>query len=247
MNRQVRASLDTVSVAVRVPPRPSVTVTQTGPPGPRGPTGPIGPPGPAGPAGGGTELLADGQGTYNRRFILTNTTMVSGRIVFTYFTAAYDQTVRSLGAYTGSAAAAATPSLCRLGLYAVDPLTEDLTLLTQTANDTTMFDSSATRFVRPVEVAVDVVAGGRYAFAPICVSAAAMPSLYSSGVAGGSGVTSQVPPRVQAQLSGQADLPATVANSGLAVAGVGYYGEVLAPVLVENMSMHEVTALPAVP
>lgn len=51
MSEQVRASLDAASVTVRVPARPTVAVTQSGPPGPTGATGPIGPPGPTGPDG----------------------------------------------------------------------------------------------------------------------------------------------------------------------------------------------------
>ncbi len=142
----------------------------------------------------------------------------SGQVRFTFFTAKKTESITGLTIYSGSIAAAATPTLCRMGVYSVDNAAEDLTLVASTPNDTALFAATNTAYQRNFSAPWNKIAGKRYAFGVLVVSAAATPSFAGSFIVAGAGIPSlsNLPPRRMATLAGQTDLPASVSAASLA-------------------------------
>lgn len=145
--------------------------------------------------------------------------MTSGVIVFTYYEALQDLLIANLAAATSNAAAAATPTMCRLGQYSVDPSTGNLTLLAATTNDTAMFAAIGTEYTKALDVPVSEVKGTVYARAILVISGAAMPTIMAQVALGGQDsfnrATNRRPHR-SSILVGQTDLPSSVSNGSLA-------------------------------
>lgn len=144
---------------------------------------------------------------------------VTQELILTYFTARKSETVNNVRVNTGNTAAAATPTLCRIGLYSVDGA-GNLTLVASTANDTTLFAGTFTVYTRAFSVGYALVAGSRYALGLLVVSAAAMPKF--GGIFPGGGVNAEIAiaPQLAGHITAQADLPA----GPVAPAGGGYGG-----------------------
>lgn len=121
----------------------------------------------------------------------------------------------SVKMYTGSTAAAATPTLIRHGLWLVDPLTGNLTsLVASTPNDTTLFAATNTGYSKNWSSTFDFSRGQWYAHGILIVSAVALPTVF--GIFGVNGfILSGVLPRVSGTLLTQADLPATATGASL--------------------------------
>lgn len=143
--------------------------------------------------------------------------VASGVLHLTYFRSLKTESVANLGMIVGSVAAAATPTLCRMGLYEEDPATGDLTLVAAHASDTTLFASINTKYTKAVTTPYTRTAGKRYAFGVIVTSGATMPDFI--GVTYGAAATMntelETAPRVTARLTGQTDLPATITNANV--------------------------------
>jgi len=146
---------------------------------------------------------------------------VSGQLSLNFFTAYEDMTVTSLRSYTGNTAAGATPTLCKMGLYQVNS-DNSLTLLAATASDTSMWSAAFTTYTRALTASVNVVKGQRYAFALLITTAAALPTWPTrtvSTMAGG-----VMTPRLYGQVSGQTDIPASVASASINNGTANRYG-----------------------
>lgn len=76
---------------------------------------------------------------------------------------------------TGTTAAGATPTLCKMCVFAVNT-DESLTLLGAIANDTALFDTANVDWKRSLLTAVPLIAGRRYAAGVLVVTGATMPS-----------------------------------------------------------------------
>jgi hypothetical protein len=158
--------------------------------------------------------LAVGESTIPRYLAtLTTGNPGTGRLTLAYFTATKAETVTSIKTITGGTAAAATPTLCKMGVYSVAD-NGDLTLVGQTANDTTLFAAASTAYTRALATSFTKVAGQRYAFAQLVVTAAASPTFVSSP--GGNNAETGVAPRMSGSLTGQTDLPASIASGSVA-------------------------------
>jgi hypothetical protein len=169
--------------------------------------------------------LAVGESTIPRSLASSTTTNPgSGRLVLAYFTASKTETVTSIKAVTGSTAAAATPTLCKTGVYSV-AANGDLTLVGQTPNDTTMFAAASTAYTRALVAPFAKVAGQRYAFALLVVTAAASPA-FVTGV-GGNNAETAAAPRLSGSLTAQTDLPSTIANGAVGSWGAAHYAVLL--------------------
>lgn len=169
-------------------------------------------------------VLSPAQETMPREYVdQNNVAGLSGLMELTYFTAYRSQTVNSLRSYTGGTAAAATPTLCRMGLYSVAG-NGDLTLIASTPNDTTVWAAANTAYTRAVSAPVSVTKGTRYAFARLVVTAATPPSWAAMGLAL---ALNSVAPRLQGQLSGQTDLPASVTAASVNTGSVRRFGELV--------------------
>lgn len=120
--------------------------------------------------------------------------------------------------YTGSTAAAATPTLVRYGLWTSDITTGALlALVASTPNDTTLFAGTNLGYSKNWSTPYDFIKGQYYAVGILIVTAAAVPTLFGVGGANGFVVNNTVP-RVASSASGQADLPATLAAGSLGAA-----------------------------
>jgi hypothetical protein len=136
-----------------------------------------------------------------------------------YFTADQTVTINNLTSITGSTAAAATPTLCRMGIYSVDGSDNLAALLAGTTNDTTLWAAANTSYTKALGSGVALTAGTRYAMTLLCVSVAALPSFAgllfpaSANTAG---------PRLVGYKGAQSDLPASASSLGTSSGGLIY-------------------------
>lgn len=186
----------------------------------------VGAQGPKGDSADSPDMFGAGMPVFDRRFATGNVAMTSGLVRLTYFTAVRSETIRNIAAVCGSTAAVGA-TLVRMGIYAVagDPHTADgdLTLIGSTANDTTLFVATNTRYVRALSAAINVVKGTRYAFGAVGVWSTAA-NLF--------GVTSTLTtvallPRIGGQLPTQVDLPASIPAASLALSNGQPFAEIL--------------------
>lgn len=151
--------------------------------------------------------------TFGRIFTTSGQTPTSGNVHWTFFSPAYSFTASQISIANIGAATSAT--LIRLGLYTADSAGA-VTLVARTASDTTLFASTSTYYTRSFATAggypatYAVTAGSRYALA-FCVVASASPSIMAFL---GNSVYLWQSPRVTAYLTGQTDLPTSVASNG---------------------------------
>lgn len=154
----------------------------------------------------------------------------AGVVGFTYFTPDISLTVTTLTTATRGVAGVGI-TLARMGLYTV-AADGSLTLTARTAADATLWTATNTVYTRPLAenatgaalTSYPVAAGTRYAFATLHVGSTTAPNL--AGIAGYAPIEA-LTPRMFAYLTGQTDMPATVAaatiNANTASANT-YYG-----------------------
>lgn len=144
----------------------------------------------------------------------------SGSLNLTYWRCRKTEAITMLGCATQSTAAAATPSLCRMGLFTV-AANGDLTLVASTANDVNMFNGTYSKVEKALTASYTKVAGTEYATGIIVVSGAALPNFCGSAAAPQvSGSTG--PGRTwRRKATGLTDLPASLANASLSNSGSG--------------------------
>lgn len=138
----------------------------------------------------------------------------SGAIRLTFFTATVPNTVDTTLTVTGTTAAAATPTLCKVGLYIVES-NNDLTLVASTANTTSLWASTNTEYATALQASYTFIPGRRYATGALVVSGGTTPTLFGYSVGTGMQNIWARAPRVSAAVSGQTDLPATIASGSL--------------------------------
>ncbi len=172
------------------------------------------------------EQLATGEETLSRLFLTSAAAVAptSGQLRLTYFTARKTETTTQVRVYTGNTAAAATPTLCRLGLYAIDA-NSDATLVAAIANDTALFAASLTDYTRSWTTPYRKIAGQRYALGVLVISGATMPSFCGQSLAIATEAAS--PPVITKTLAGQSDLPATFLNSATVASGQRLYAALI--------------------
>jgi hypothetical protein len=145
-------------------------------------------------------------------------TMTSGTIVFGYFVAEQDVTIANLAASSSSTAAAATPTLIRMGVYSCDA-SGNLALLAGTTNDTSLFAAIGTEYSKALDTPVALTKGTRYAYGLLIVSGTTMPTIMAQAAVGAQGVFARATskrPRRSSALAGQTDLPASVSSGAVA-------------------------------
>lgn len=173
--------------------------------------------------------LNGGEATFDRALISNNTAnIVGGAVQLLGFTALRTEVCNNIVAYTVAQAAAATPTLCRMGVYQQDQL-GNLTLLSATANDTTLFSTINTRWVRSITPQFNKVAGTAYCLAFIVVSTFTLPQLAIGTQNGNFGALLPAlmsPPLSSVRIIGQTDLPLTI-SPGLYNACNNFFMEVL--------------------
>ena len=147
-------------------------------------------------------------------------TSTTGLIRLSYFRAIQTLPYTAIRCATGSTPAAATPTVCMMGLYSVAS-DDSLAQIAVTQNDTTLFAAANTDYQRSFVASVELVAGTVYAAGAIIVSAAATPTLMGAVSAMG-GVTAASMPAYSADrpcfsVTGQTTLPPSIAAGSLVV------------------------------
>lgn len=146
--------------------------------------------------------------------IAANATLTSQLLLLSYFTAPPGVPLcTQILTATGATAAAASPTIARMGLYSI-AANGDGTLVASSANDTTLWNAVNTEFIRALSVAYQPIPGQRYAFAALCVTAVAAPVI-SAGTGSLPAGTLGRTPKLTGSIAAQANLPATflAANS----------------------------------
>lgn len=170
------------------------------------------------------DLPTVGEFVPRREYITSNQiAATSGTLVLRYFTADKTEAINTLTAYTGTVAAAATPTICRMGIYAVAD-NGDITLVASTPNDTALFTVINTAYSKGLSATFNKVAGVRYATALLVVSGAAVPTWHGQQLAATNPTNAFVrdAPAIVGRVLSQTDLPASVVAASI----VGYQGTV---------------------
>lgn len=158
--------------------------------------------------------LALGEATFARRHFASAGATISGDLQLSFFTACKTETVTQLSMYSAGTAGASV-TLNRWGVYNV-AANGDLTLTASTPNDLTLFTATGTRYVKALSVPWAKVAGNRYAVGFLTV-AGTPPSVYGStdiSTALADNVWGR-DPRLSGRVTGQTDLPASVAAASV--------------------------------
>lgn len=173
--------------------------------------------------------LSSGQETFPRLLGMqatVNTVIASGTMCLIYFTARKTETVGNLVVSTASTAAGATPTVCRMGLYAI-AANGDGSLVASTPNDTALFNSAFGRFPKALSAPYAVVAGSRYAVGVLVVTGATMPNFTACGQQNGSSSTLANSPRIAGLKTGLSDLPASFTEAAMSANPYALYAELL--------------------
>lgn len=162
-------------------------------------------------------LLTTGEEIFDREFVSTVAATIGGGtgcLMVSYFVARKTETIGQIQACTGTTAAAATPTLCRMGIYAVNSSFDGTSLLAACASDTTLFAATNTLYSRNLTSSFSKVAGTRYAFTILVVSGAAVPTFHGSPAMT---TNYSVSPPLAARSAGGAfaDLPASFTYAGV--------------------------------
>lgn len=169
--------------------------------------------------------LGVGQSTLPRTQASSSSiSQTSGLLRLTYFTATRTEPVAKVRVLSGAVAAGATPTLARVGLYSV-AASGDLTLAGSTPNDTALFAGTNTAYTKTLTTPSATVAGSRYALGVLVVTTATAPQLAGFSALPASELA--VAPRVTGSLSGQTDLPSSIAAASVGTSGGAVYGVLL--------------------
>ena len=171
--------------------------------------------------------LAVGEEVYTRERADSSTGVVNTQALrLAYFTARKPQTTTKVRVRSGTTAAGATPTLCRVGLYLIDGA-GDGTRVASILNDTSLFNLASTGFARDWSVPYLMVVGQRYALGILIVTTAATPTLCGYTYATSMDEEGAVSPRLTGRLNSQTDLPALFTDASLVTTINRYYGVIL--------------------
>lgn len=166
-------------------------------------------------------VFSDREQTMAQHAAWSSVSPSTGTMDLAYFTARYSGTRSQVAAYTATSASAAL-TLAKMGIYSVDG-SGNLTLIASTANETSAFAASGTRYLLDLLASVALVKGQRYAIGHLIVGTTmgnrAGMAFPTSALGGAFGPVN----RPSARLTGQTDLPGSVAVGSLAnTTGVMY-------------------------
>lgn len=171
--------------------------------------------------------LSVGEEVMGRRYIASvGVTIATGVLQLSYFTARKTEVTTQARVVTGGTAAAATPTICRFGLYSI-AANGDGALVASIVNDTTLFAATSTAYTRSWSSSYTKLAGQRYALGLIVVSGVAVPSFMGVLLGTGPSTESSIAPRITSRLTAQTDLPSTFTDASLLSTATNIYGAVL--------------------
>lgn len=177
---------------------------------------------------GGDRLLGGGGESTIRRDLVRDSNLApgSGSVRPTFFFAQRTETISQIKIRSGVTAAGATPTLVRLGVFVSDEQ-GNLTLVASTANDTTLFAATNTAYTKALSASFTKVAGLLYAFAPLTITAAAVPNFLGCALNAVFGPELLEMPPVVSNFGSQSDLPATIARGSQTSTTGTIYAELL--------------------
>lgn len=159
--------------------------------------------------------LISGESPFDRLQISSTAVGVSSGVMrLTYFVAEKTETVRYIRMPVGTTGAAASPSLCRAGVYSV-ALDGTLTLVGSIANDTELFAAANGSYTRNLSTAFRKVRGNRYAIGILIVTSAATPTFCGLTTWGSNVTEVAIAPRLCGLVTGLSDLPASIAQGSI--------------------------------
>lgn len=170
-------------------------------------------------------MVVSGESTMGRGEVVGDAPLASGALLLSFFTARKTETIGNVRVVSGSAAAGATPTLVRVGVYQVTS-SGGVSLVASTPNDTSLLAASRTAYTRALSASWKKTADLRYALGVLVVTSQTVPNLLGQNLLPGSEAAQQ--PRLSAVVTGLTDLPATVLVGALGSAGQRFYG-VVAP------------------
>jgi len=146
----------------------------------------------------------------------TVTSIATGSVFLDYFTADKTESISTITAYTGSTAAGATPTVCRMAAFSV-AANGDLTQVAVTPNDTTLFGSTFTQYAKAFSAPFTKQQGQRYALGLLVVTGAAAPNFIGLPYVNATIVSNMLndTPALTARLAGQTDMPSSIAVGSL--------------------------------
>jgi hypothetical protein len=156
--------------------------------------------------------LTVGEEVMPREFAVGTSSSPSGFMRVTFWTARKTETITQVRMITSSAAAAATPTLCRMGI--VEMVDGVATMIAATDNDTTLFSATNTAYTRSLLTPFQKVAGRRYGGGALVVSATTTPVFSANTI---SNPEAGMEPAISLVWTGLADFPA----NGVALTGPG--------------------------
>jgi hypothetical protein len=172
-----------------------------------------------------SSLVTSGEETFSREVATSSSVAVATQSLrLAYFTARKTETTTQVRVITGGTAAAATPTICRIGLYSI-AANGNGSLVASTANDTALFAGLTTAYTRSWTTPYAKVAGTRYALGILVVSGAATPTFVGQSI--GNAAEAAVAPALSAALTGQSDLPSSFTAGALTTTGNRNYGVIL--------------------
>lgn len=163
-----------------------------------------------------------GESVYDRTQTSTGAAATTQQLRLCGFTARASQNITQVRVVTGATAAAATPSLCRIGVYSRNGANL-YTLVASHANDTALFAAANTTYTKTFTAPFDKVAGVDYVVAILIVSAVAFPTFIAPPVAANTAFQTDaqlLQPVMSGVVAAQADLPATFAGATITNAPV---------------------------
>jgi len=170
--------------------------------------------------------LEVGEETIPRELLNSTSGLSSQQLRLSYFLARKSEITTQVKMFSSTAAAAATPTLVRMGLFTI-AANGDGTLVASTVNDTTIFAATNTGYTRSWSDSYAKVAGQFYAFGLLIVSAVTMPTLAGIAILAAVAGENALAPRSQGLITGQANLPATFTAASVANTDRRYYGAIL--------------------
>lgn len=153
---------------------------------------------------------------WRHRLVSNTIGSLAGVVHLQYFQASRTETITTLTTFTGTTAAAATPTLCRMGTYTVAD-NGDLNLAAATANKPALWSTANATCPDTLITPWNKTAGLWYATALLCVTAAAAPNFHGAPMAGTSIINTLVrtSPVTVGRLAGQTDLPDHISAASL--------------------------------
>lgn len=172
-------------------------------------------------------LLDVGQAVIPRHDVVASTLVVNTQALrLTYFTFLKDQVSTKVRIVTGTTAAGATPTLCRIGLYLINGAGDGI-LVAAIANDTALFNLASTSVTRNWLASYQMIADQRYALGTLVVTTAATPTIAGVGLSLAMNTENVESPRLTGRLNNQTNLPASFADASLVTTNNYQYGAVL--------------------